>query len=319
MGDGRERSRDGAVRPAWVWKNGELVPHREATFHVAATALHFGPAAFEGIRAYGLPDGRVNVFRARAHLERLTTSAQTFGCTIPFSVEELERACVETARANDHHDAYLRPIAFAGGEGLGFGRPDNPTEVCVLSFPWDGRHLASAQRRGLRAHVTSVRRAEGHPSLSKAKVSANYAAGLLAAQQARRAGFDEALLLAGDGAVAEAATSNVFAVWGDRLVTPPGELPILRGVTRDAVLTLARELGIEASEERFSVGAMAEATEVFLCGTTSEITPVREIDGRPVGDGAVGPITRALLDALSCAIRGEGPDRGWGHWSAPTP
>jgi branched-chain amino acid aminotransferase len=302
------------AKPQRIWLDGELVAYNEAKVHVATSAIHFGPTVFEGIRCYGFQDGRRNLFRLRAHVERLQASARAFHFEIPFTSSEIEQACVQTVTANGHLDAYVRPLAFVAGEALGFGRSGSPTVSCVMSFPWDNRHLVRSQSTGIRLHVSSVMRCEGHPVISKSKVSANYAAGLLAIHEARRAGFDDALLLEKGGAVAEASTSNVFVVWGDEVVTPPLHLPILAGITRDALLRLADESGISASERTFGVEEVKSADEVFIAGTTSEVTPVREIGGYWVGNNVPGKITLALSNALKNVVSGQGPDRGWTHW-----
>jgi branched-chain amino acid aminotransferase len=296
-----------------IWVNGRLVPHVDATVHVGSTALHFGPVAFEGIRCHARSDGGANLFRLTEHLDRLVASARALHLEVPFTTTELAEACRETVLANGHVDAYLRPLVFPGESALGFGRPGGPAETCIQSFPWDNRHLERSQKKGIAVHVSSVIRTEAHPVMSKSKISANYAAGLLAIHEARQAGYDEAILLDGAGAVAEASTANVFAVFGDRLVTPPLGLPILAGITRDAVMVLAAELGIPPSEETFDVHQLASADEVFLTSTTSELTPVRDVDGTAVRGGPPGPVTSRLLSALHAAVRGEGEDRGWSH------
>jgi branched-chain amino acid aminotransferase len=298
---------------AWIWMNGKLVPYDQAKLHVSSTALHFGPVAFEGIRCYAFSDGRTNFFRLSEHIARLRASASALHLEIPFSAAEIARACMQTVLANGHSDAYLRLLAFPGAGALGFGRPGGPAETSVLSFPWQNAHLERSQRRGIRAHVSSVIRTEAHRVMSKSKISANYAAGLLAIHQAREAGCDDAFLLDASGAVAEASTANVFAVLAGRIATPPAHLPILPGITRDALLVLSRELGIDAAERTFDARELASADEIFIVGTTAELTPVREVDGRKIGDGVPGPLTAKLLSALQGAVRGEGPDRGWTH------
>ncbi len=299
---------------AWIWMNGKLIAHDEAKLHVGSTAMHFGPVVFEGIRCYALGSGRANFFRLGEHIERLHASSRALHLDISFTPAEIERACMETVLANGHCDAYLRLLVFPGARALGFGRPGGPAEVCVLSFPWQNAHLEKAQRRGIRVHISSVIRTEAHPVMSKSKISANYAAGLLAIREARNAGCDDAFLLDGSGAVAEASTANVFAVWGDRVVTPPAHLPILPGITRDTLLVLARDMGIDATEGIFDTHELLSADEVFISGTTAEITPVREVDARKIGDRVPGPVAAKLLGALQEAVRGQGPDR---HWSRP--
>ena len=294
----------------WIW-NGKLIPHDDAKIHVGSSALHFGPNAFEGIRCYGFTSGRSVFFRLREHIERLLASAHSLHLEIPFSPEELERACIETVLANGHSNAYVRPLIFPGSGALGFGRSSGFAECYILSFPWQNEHVERSQKQGIRLHVASVIRTQAHPLMSKCKISANYAAGLLAIYEARKAGCDDALLLDAAGSVAEASTANVFAVWGNRIATPPLHLPILAGITRDTLLVLAGELGMDVNEATFDVQTLASADEIFIAGTTCEVTPVCYVDGRKVGDGVPGPITTKLLTALQEAVRGVGPDRGW--------
>jgi branched-chain amino acid aminotransferase len=292
--------------------NGRIVAYNEGSLHVGSSALHFGPTAFEGIRCYAQGDGVGNLFRLREHVQRLQSSCEAVHLQIPFSESELMSACVETVRANEHWDGYVRPVVFPKSGTLGFGRSvGQAAEVCVLSFPWENAPLEKSQRRGIRVHISSVIRTEAHPVLSKSKIAANYSAGLLAIYEARKAGCDEAFLQDCYGTVAEASTANIFAVWGNRLRTPPSSLPILKGITRDTLLTLAAGMGLNANEEAFTTQELAQADEVFISGTTCEVTPVREINGRKVGECTPGPVTMDLLCALQAAIRGEGFDRGW--------
>lgn len=295
-----------------IWMNGRIIAYREATLHVSSSALHFGPTAFEGIRCYAEAERGGNLFRLREHIQRLQASCAAVHLRLPFSDSELMAACSEIVRSNGHWDGYIRPVVFPRSGALGFGRNGGQAaEVYVLSFPWENAPLEKSQRRGIRVHISSVIRTEAHPLVSKSKISANYAAGLLAICEAHNAGCDEAFLLDRHGAVAEASTANVFGVWGNRLRTPPSSLPILNGITRDALLTLAIGMGLHATEESFEMQELAQADEVFICGTTCEVTPVREINGQKVGKGVPGPITVSLLRALHAAIRGEGIDRGW--------
>lgn len=295
----------------WIWMNGRLDRHGNAQVHVGSTAMHFGPVVFEGIRCYDLGEGRRNFFRLEDHIGRFQASARDVHLQIPFSSEELTRACMELVEANRQSDAYLRLLAFPGTGTLGFGRPRGPAETFAMSFPWDNAHLVRSQRKGISIRVSSVIRSEAHPIVSKAKISANYVAGLLAIREAHAAGCDDAFLLDRNGAVSEASTANIFAVWGERLVTPPAHLPILPGITRHTLLVLARELGIEASEALFTTDDLATADEIFIAGTTAEITPVREVNGRKPGAGVSGPITTRLHTALQAAIRAESPAARW--------
>jgi len=300
--------------PEWVWKNGELVRYSEANIHVSSAAVHFGPVAFEGIRCHPCEEAEGNCFRIHDHIERLQRSARALNLDVPFSTPEVIRACTQVLLANGHLEAYLRPIVFPGSGTLGLGRASGrPAEVCVMTFPWDNGALEKGQKHGIRAHVSSVLRTEAHPRISKSKISANYAASLLALDEARAAGCSEALLLDRTGTIAEASTANVFVVRGSQVLTPPSSLPILDGITRDSVFVLARELGITTVEAPFTVADLASVDEVFLSGTACELLPVRKVNGQKIGGGSPGPVTTTLLKALRAALMGQGADRGWSH------
>ena len=303
------------IQADWVWRNGKLVPFAEATTHVATFTLHYGLAVFEGVRCYRRADGRSAVFRLRAHTDRLLASAKLATLEVPFAREALEAACLETLRANELDEGYLRPLVFVGANSLGIGARDNPTEVAIIAFPWPPMLGAEGLTRGVRAQISTLTRGHLGNTLSKAKISGQYVASALAKRQAQRDGYEEAIMLDPGGRVAEGTTDNIFIVYDGVLLTPPLEMSILAGITRDSVLTLARDLGLEVRERTFTRDMLYTASEVFLTGTAVELTPVREIDGYAIGDGQPGPLTRRLQSAFYAAVRGPGePHPEWLTW-----
>jgi branched-chain amino acid aminotransferase len=289
-----------------AWHDGKLVPFAEARTHVTAFTLHYGLAVFEGIRCYQRAEGGSAVFRLRDHIDRLFDSAAIATMDLPFDRPRLEAACLETLRANDLAEAYLRPLAYVGAGALGLGTRENPVQVAIVAFPWAPPLGEEGQRSGVRAQVSSFLRGHPNHAMSKAKISGGYVNSVLAKREAQRLGADEAILLDAEGRVAEGTGDNIFIVWKGTLLTPSLDLPILAGFTRDAVLTLAREAGLPVVERAFTRDMLTTATEVFLTGTAIEITPVREVDGRPVADGRPGPLTRKLQAAFQAATRGPG-------------
>ncbi|MCG5055086.1 MAG: branched-chain amino acid transaminase [Myxococcales bacterium] len=298
-----------------AWMDGKLVPFETCNVHVTAFGLHYGLGVFEGIRAYKRDTGQTGVFRLREHILRLFHSAAACTLEIPYGPEVLELACLEVLRANDLEEAYLRPLVFAGAGSLGLGAVGNPVSTVVFAWPWQTPLGKSGQATGVRAQVSSFVR--GHPNslMTKAKVTGQYAQSVIAKREASRLGFDEAILLDAGGCVAEGTAQNVFAVFGGQLVTPPAHAPILPGITRDAVITLARHLGLSVVEQPFTRDALYQADETFFTGTAVEITPVREVDGRPLGAGQPGPITRRLQAAFEETVRG--PGMPWPAWITP--
>ncbi len=297
------------IKAEFTWVNGKLVPFAEAKTHVGAFTLHYGIAAFEGIRCYKRHDGRSAVFRLHEHIERLFESAKICAMEIPFTAQQLEVGCAETLRANNHPEAYLRPIAFVGSGQLGLGARDNPTETAILTFPWSPLLGDDGARDGIRAHISSFVRGHLNTTMSKGKISGQYVNSILAKRESQRLGFEEAIMLDSDGRVAEASAENVFMVYRGRLYTPPLEMAILAGITRDSVLVLAREAGLDIVEQSFTRDMLYAASEVFLTGTATEIAPVREIDGRIIGTGKPGPVTQQLQAAFNKILRGPGEPR----------
>jgi branched-chain amino acid aminotransferase len=290
------------IESQFAWMNGKLIPFAQATTHISTFALHYGVAAFEGIRCYKRHDGRSAVFRLREHIDRLFGSMKVCGNEVPWSIEQVEAACLEVLRANKLAEAYLRPLVYAGAGSLGLGAKDAPIEAAVIAFPWGAYLGEEALTKGIRAHVSTFVRGHVNNVMSKAKISG----------QAQRQGFDEAVMLDADGRVAEGTGENIFAVHKGRIYTPPLDMPILEGITRDAVITLAKEAGFEIVEQSFTRDFLYQVSEVFFTGTACEVTPVREIDCRTIGSGQPGPVTRKLQAAYTAVVKGPGePKPAW--------
>jgi len=293
----------------FAWVNGKIIPFAQATTHISAFTLHYGVAAFEGIRCYKRSDARSAVFRLRDHIDRLFGSMKVCGNQVPCSVADVEAACLEVLRKNRLAEAYLRPLVYAGAGSLGLGSEDAPIEVVVFAFPWGAYLGEEALAKGIRAHVSTFVRGHVNHTMSKAKISGQYVNSVLAKREAKRQGFDEAIMLDSDGRVAEGTGENIFAIHKGRIYTPPLDMPILEGITRDAVIALAKAAGIEVVEQSFTRDFLYQVSEVFFTGTACEVTPVREIDCRTVGTGQPGPITRKLQAAFSAVVKGPGEPR----------
>jgi branched-chain amino acid aminotransferase len=286
-----------------IWLDGTLVPWDEANVHVLTHTLHYGLGVFEGIRCYECHDGRSAIFRLREHIDRLYGSAHVLELAVPFPRERMIEACVQTVRANRLRECYLRPIVFLGDGEMGLAaRP--PTRVAVAAWPWGAYLGDEGMRHGIRVKTSSFQRFHPNTLLTKAKAVGHYVNSILASREARTAGYDEALLLDVDGYVSEASGENVFIVSEGILKTTP--LPtVLAGITRQAVLQLLADLGMTVREERFTRDEVYLADEAFLTGTAAEVTPIRELDDRRVGDGTPGPVTRRLQDLFFAIVRGR--------------
>ncbi len=297
------------IESKFAWMNGKLIPFDQATTHISAFTLHYGVAAFEGIRCYRRHDGRSAVFRLREHIDRLYGSMKICGNDVPQPQAAVERGCLEVLRANELAEAYLRPLIYAGAGSLGLGSRDAPIETVVIAFPWGAYLGDEAHQKGIRTHVSTFVRGHVNNAMSKAKLSGQYVNSVLAKREAQRHGYDEAIMLDADGRVAEGTGENIFAVYKGRIYTPPLHMPILDGITRDAVLTLAKEAGFEVVEQSFTRDFLYQVSEVFFTGTACEVTPVREIDGRSIGTGEPGPVTRKLQAAFTAVVKGPGEPR----------
>jgi branched-chain amino acid aminotransferase len=288
-----------------VWVDGNLVPFAQAQVHVLTHTLHYGVGAFEGIRAYKRPDGSGAIFRLDDHINRLFQSCHICMMEVPFTREQIMQACVETMRANKMVEAYLRPIVFLGDGELGLGSMGNPVRVVIAVYEWGAYLGEEGLRRGIRAKVSSFTRGALNSTMSKGKICGQYVNSVLAKREVLKAGYSEAILLDSNGQVAEASGENIFLVRKGRIKTPPLSSAILEGITRETVITLAREMGYVVEESTFSRDELYLADEVFFTGTAAELTPVREIDDRQIGAGECGVVTRKLQDAYFEAVKGR--------------
>lgn len=287
-----------------VWMDGELVRGEDAKVSIMTFTLHYGLGAFEGIRAYEGPGGSY-VFRLREHIERLYASSRMVLMEVPYDVDDVMNACVETLRANRLKSGYLRPLSFVDDGKRGLGAANNRVRVGVVAWAW-GAYLGEENLvRGIRASVSSWTRMSARSFLPKGKLCGQYVNSILAKREAQGAGYDEAILLDEQGFVSEASGENIFIVQDGRLITPPKSSPILEGITRDTVIQLAAHLGIPVEEGTFTRGQLYNADEVFFTGTAAEVTPVREIDGRTIGQGSRGLITERIQALYFDVVRGK--------------
>ena len=292
-----------------IWHNGELVDWADAKVHLAAHGLHYGSGVFEGIRAYETADGPA-VFRLRDHLDRFGNSARILSMELPYSREELRSAVLDLVILNGLSECYVRPIAFYGYGDLGVAPGENPIDVAVITFPWGAYLGREAQETGITLKISTWRRMGSNSIPHAAKATGIYVNSMLAALEARRAGYGEALLLTEDGFVADGPTVNIFAVKGGRLTTPALSASILPGITRDTVLQVAEALGYEAREQPLIRTDLYIADELFVTGTAAEITPVRAIDDVEVP--APGPATAAIQFEYAEIVHGR--RKRWSHF-----
>ncbi len=289
-----------------LWLDGKLLPFSEGQVHVLTHTLHYGLGAFEGVRCYRRPDGRGAIFRLAEHMDRLLESCHIATIDVPYNRQQLMQACVETLKANKMVEAYLRPIAFIGsGGGFGLGSLDNPTRVAIVAYEWGAYLGEEGLKNGIRAKISSFTRGGLNSTMSKGKICGQYVNSVLAKREAMKAGYEEAILLDCHGHVAEASGENLFIVRRGVLKTPPTSAAILDGITRDTVITLAKELGLTVQETNITRDELYVAEEVFLTGTAAEITPVREIDDRKVGTGKCGPVTQKVQQAFFDVCKGK--------------
>ncbi|EYF08863.1 branched-chain amino acid transaminase [Chondromyces apiculatus] len=288
-----------------IWLEGELVDWDEARVHVLTHSLHYGLGAFEGIRAYRRSDGRTAIFRLREHIDRLLDTCKLVFTMPRFTRAQIMDACSLVVRENGMDEAYLRPLVYVGDGAMGVYAPDNPIRTMIVAWRW-GTYLGKdALEQGIRTKISSWSRHHLHVGLPRAKMMGQYTNSTLAKREARMAGYDEAILLDTSGQVCEGSGENIFIVKNGRLYTPPLSLSILAGVTRDTIITLAREEGIPVSEESIIRDQLYLADEAFFTGTAAEVTPIREVDNRAIGEGKIGPITKRLQQRYFDAVKGS--------------
>ncbi|UWX03793.1 branched-chain amino acid transaminase [Pseudoxanthomonas sp. NC8] len=296
--------------PEKIWHNGAIKPWAEATTHVMAHAIHYGSSVFEGLRAYDTPKGPA-IFRLTDHTRRLFNSAKIYDIAIPYTLEQINAACRDIVKANGLRAAYLRPVAFRGVGSVGIAA-DTPIDVAVAALDF-GRYLgAEALELGIDACVSSWQRFAPNTVPAGAKAGGNYLSGQLVTREARRHGYGEGIALASTGLLSEGAGENLFLVFDGVLHTTPASASILTGITRDSIIKLARDAGIEVVERDIPREYLYLCDELLMCGTAAEITPLRSVDGKPVGDGRPGPVTRRLQQLFFGLFDGSTADtRGW--------
>ena len=297
-------------RDGYIWMDGKLVPWGEARVHVLSHTLHYGLGVFEGIRAYDAGD-RPAIFRLRDHLKRLLDSARAVCMAVPWELEQMEQACGEVMRANHLGEAYIRPVCFYGAESLGLRADKLHSHLAIAAWHWDTYLGATGLQRGIRVKTASYARLHPNTAMCRAKISGNYVNSILALQEALDAGYDEALLLDTDGYVAEGSGENLFLVRNGSIYTPEPRAA-LEGITRDTVFHLAKEEGLHVSERTLTRNDVYIAEEAFFTGTAAEITPIRELDGRPIGNNCPGPLTRKLQNRYFDLVHGRVPR--YKHW-----
>lgn len=286
-----------------IWMDGKFIPWDEANVHILTHSLHYGLAVFEGIRCYQTDNGPA-IFRLDEHIERLVKSASIFMLEIPYSRDEIKRAIIETVKINKVTECYIRPISYLGYGAMGLFPKGNPVNLAIAVWPWGSYLGDEGLKNGIRVKISSYIRGHVNSFMARAKVSGYYVNSQLAKREAVANGYDEALLLDADGYVSEGSGENIFIMRKGILKTTP-PTSILEGITRDSIITIARDEGINVHEERFTRDEVYTAEEAFFTGTAAEVTPIREVDGRTIGDGKPGQITKRLQGLFFDIVKGK--------------
>ncbi len=295
----------------WIWRDGEFIKWGDAQVHVLAHSVQFGSAVFEGVRCYSTPKGPA-VFRLREHFKRMFNSCKIYRMDVRWTTDQLVEATRALVKRNTLDACYIRPMVLRGYGAAGMVPFDSPVETYLPCWPWGAYLGENALEKGVDACVATWNRVAPNTIPAAAKIAGNYLGGQLIKMEALRNGYEEAIALGPEGMVSEGSGQNVFAVEGRTLFTPPIDGTLLPGITRDTVLTLAADLGFSVSVQSLAREVLHTCDELFLCGTASEITPVRSVDRLPVGDGTVGPVTRALQTRFLEIVSGRALDAyGW--------
>ncbi len=297
-----------AIEADKIWMDGEFVRFEDARVHVLTHTLHYGLGAFEGIRCYKRDDGRSAIFRLKEHIGRLYDTCHICTIEVPFDREVIENACIDAVRENGFEDCYIRPVVFLGHGEMGLAATSNQVHVSVICWPWGAYLGDEGLNRGIRAKVSSFQRHAVNSSMVKGKINGQYVNSILAKREVMTAGYHEAIMLDSEGYISEASGENIFVVRDQTIFTTPVGMSILEGITRDTLMTLARERGYEIIEQRFTRDLLYVADEIFMTGTAAEVTPVRELDDRQIGSGEPGPVTRELQDAYFDHVKGSASD-----------
>jgi branched-chain amino acid aminotransferase len=299
-----------------IWMNGDFVPWDEAKVHVLTHGLHYGTGVFEGVRCYDTEIGPA-VFRHTDHVERLYRSAELYYMPIPFEREQIRQATLELIARNGMRSCYIRPLVFRGYGTMGLFPLDAPVDVAIAVWEWGSYLGDEGKRNGVRAKVSSWKRISPDSLIPQAKASGQYLNSILAKIESHKAGYEEAILLDDKGHVCEGTGENIYLVMDGRIHTPPTTASILDGINRRAAIQIARDLGFEVVERDIARAELYLADEIFLTGTAAELTPVREVDDRPVGPGEPGPVTRAVQSAFEDALHGR--TERYRSWLDPVP
>jgi len=299
------------LRTERVWIDGSMVPYDEANVHVLTHSLHYGLAVFEGMRCYKGANGKSALFRGPEHIRRLFDSAHIVEMKIPYGQEEILKVCCDVVRVNKLEECYIRPLAFYGEGEMGLSARGNKVRVAIAAWPWGAYLGEDSVKLGARLKTSSFARFHHNSLMAMAKASGHYVNSILAGYEARRNGYDEALLLDVNGYVAEGSGENFFIV-RDGVVTTPPLTSVLPGITRDSVMRILRDASIPVVEQYFPRDAVYIADEAFMTGTAAEVTPVRELDDRVIGSGRPGPITRQVQEVFSAALHGR--DSRYAQW-----
>ena len=292
------------IKTELIWMNGKFVKWDEAKIHILTHGLHYGTSVFEGVRCYETTKGPA-VFRLKDHIKRLFDGVKVMMMEIPFTMEEISEAAKETVRMNKLRECYIRLIVYYGYKEMGINPMDNPVDVAIACYPWGAYLGEEGLKKGVRCKVSSWLRIDSRMLPPLVKVAANYVNSVLAKLEALKCGYDEAILLNFNGRVAEGSGENIFIVKNGLLITPPLSAGALPGITRDSVINLAKDQGILTIETDVLREQLFLADEVFFTGTAAEVTPIREIDGRVIGNGSRGPITERLQSEFFKVVRGE--------------
>ena len=300
---------------ATIWMDGEWLDFADATTHVMAHAMHYGVGIFEGIRCYRINEKESAIFRLDDHVDRLFSSAKIVGIKLPHAREELRAACVELVRRNRQPECYIRPLSYIGQGPVGVYPGTNPPiNTFIATWKWGAYLGDEGLKKGIRCQISTFTRGFVNHTMTKGKITGNYVNSALAKSEAISNGFQEAILLDTEGFVSEGSGENIFIVRQGKLKTTP-LTSILDGITRRTVFELADSLGLEVQEVRFTRDELYIADEAFFTGTAAEITPISEVDRRPIGDGSPGPITKRLQSEFFAVVRGEKP--AYRRWLAP--
>ncbi|MBI65610.1 MAG: branched chain amino acid aminotransferase [Candidatus Marinimicrobia bacterium] len=289
-----------------IWFDGKIIPFNEAKIHVMSHCIHYGSGVFEGIKCYDTPKGPA-IFRLTEHMERLHQSASSFNIKIPFSIDELNQGSIELIKLNDIKNCYLRPVAFYGFDTLGVHPKNCPVQASIATLDWGAYVSKEALEKGANITISPWRKFQSKSFPASTKATGQYLNSLLAVQDAKSKGFDEALLLNEDDSIAEGSGQNIFVIKDGIFHTNDKESNILMGITRDTLFTLIKDLGFDYKIDKISKEELFNADEVFYCGSASEVTPIRRIDDHIFGNNKAGDITLEIQKLYYETVRGKHP------------